>query len=91
MRKLLKEDELATFKTAAWKESCSLENETILEPNEWQEYQRKLSPSSVDLPDEEKIAHRMGTLQIEFPMLCRTGLIAADPDEIIGVSRVKIM
>jgi len=52
MRKLLKEDELATFKTAAWKESCSLENETILEPNEWQEYQRKLSPSSVDLPDE---------------------------------------
>ena len=28
----------------------------------------------------------MGTLQIEFPMLWRTGLIEADPHEIIGVS-----
>jgi len=86
MRKLLQEDELATFKTAAWKESRRLGNETILEPNEWQEYHHELSPSSVDLPDEEKIAHRMGTLQIEFPKLCRAGLIAADPHEIIGVS-----
>ena len=28
----------------------------------------------------------MGLLQLEFPKLCRTGLIAADPHEIIGVS-----
>jgi len=73
------------------KRARRLENETILEPHAWQEYQHEFSPSSVDLPEEEKIAPRIGTLQIEFPMLCRTGLIAADPDEIIGVSRVKIM
>ena len=86
MREFLREDELATFKTTAWKESRRWENETILEPNVWQERQNELSPSSVDLPEKEKIAHRMGTLQLEFPKLCRTGLIAAAPHEIIGVS-----
>jgi len=54
MRKFLQEDELATFKTAAWKESRSLENETILEPNKWQEKQIELSPSSVDLPEKSE-------------------------------------
>jgi len=28
----------------------------------------------------------MGLLQLEFPKLCRKGLIAADPNEIIGCS-----
>ena len=60
MREFLREDELAPFKTTAWKESRRWENETILEPNDWQKMQNELSPSSVDLPDEEKIAHRMG-------------------------------
>jgi len=35
---------------------------------------------------EEKIAHKMGLLQQEFPMLCGSGIIAADPYEIIGCS-----
>ena len=86
MREFLREDELATFETDAWKESCRLENETILEPNDWQEYQHELSTSSKNRPANERIAHRMGTRQIKFPMLYRTGLIAADPHEIIGVS-----
>ena len=73
-------------KTTAWKESRRWENETILEPYDWQKMQNELSPSSADLPDEEKIAHRMGLIQLEFPMLCRAGLIAADPHEIIGAS-----
>ena len=41
MRKYLQEDELVTFKTDAWKESRRLGNETILEPNEWQEKQNE--------------------------------------------------
>ena len=42
---------------------------------------------TVDLPDGINIAHRMGTLQQEFPMLCRTGITAADPLENIGSFR----
>jgi len=67
-----------------WKEHSRLENETVFEPGDWQEYRNDFSPSSVDL--KEKIAHRMGLLQQEFPILCRTGIITADPYEIIECS-----
>jgi len=52
----------------------------------WQERQNDFSPSSVDIPEKEKIAHRMGLLQQEFSMLCGSRIIAADPYEIIGCS-----
>ena len=63
---------------------------TVLEPNDYQEKQNEFSPSSVDLPDGLKIAQRMGLLQQEFPMLCRSGIIAADPLENIASFRNEI-
>ena len=80
-RGYLLEDELAPYKVDAWNEELRGENETIPEPSDWREKQNEFSPSSRDLPDAMDIAHRMGTLQQEFPLLCRTGIIAADPDE----------
>jgi len=80
MREYLREGELPPYKVDARKEHSRLENEAILEPRNWQEKQNDFSPSSENLPEEEKIAHRMGLLQQEFPMLCRTGITAADPN-----------
>jgi len=84
MRGFLREDKLAPHKVD---DDPRWENDTILEPSDWQEKQNEFSPSSVDLPDGIKIAHRMGILQQEFPMLCRSGIIPADPLENIASFR----
>jgi len=55
MREHLREDELTPYKVDAWKEHCRLENETILEPRNWQEKQNDFSPSSENLPEEERL------------------------------------
>jgi len=86
-REYLREDELALYKVDAWKEHCRLDNEAILEPRNWLEKQNNSSPSSINLPEEKKIAQRIGLLQQEFPMLCRTGIITAN--EIIVCSMKK--
>ena len=83
----MREDELALYKVDAWKEHCRLDNEAILEPRNWLEKQNNSSPSSINLPEEKKIAQRIGLLQQEFPMLCRTGIITAN--EIIVCSMKK--